>query len=411
MPNALTNTPELMFEEFVEAYDASCVLSMEATKSFPSVVDLQRAGDTFYVRQNYHVNVVTGLDISAQADSDVIERFVPTSFRSPDNVRFSLDAKEMRDPVHMREMGKSAGARLAAEIDKNLQTEIGLRANIVLKKVSTIAWDDAAQADALMVSRGIGLAERKLFLNAFDHKEIAKDLGNRAYLGNVNMTAYERAKVPDIAGFQTFRMDQSYNLVTSGTVSGLTISGATSYTVTAMTSNVPTDNRQMTVTVAGANLANTKNGDTFTLSNSGTTINAVHMLDKSDTGQPQTFRILSGGGTASLVISPPIISSGPYQNVTAAAANGATLSFQNNVTKPINPFFAKGAVCLDYGRLEFPSDQGAKIMTATTKNGVPLIMSYSFNHLTGKTTVRATTFYAATVRDPEKAGFILAGQT
>ena len=411
MANAVTNIPELMFEEFVESYEAGCVLSVEATKSFPGVVEMQRAGDTFYVRQNYHTSVVTGLDISGQSDTDVIERFVPTTFNTPDNVRFSLDAKEMRDPVHMREMGKSAGHRLAAEIDKNLQIQIGLRANMVIKKVSTITWDDAAQADAIMVSRGIGLAERKLFMNAFDHKDIAKDLGNRAYMGNVNMTAYERAKVPDIAGFQTFRMDQAYNLTAAGTVTGLTVSGATSHTVTAMTGSAPTDNRQGAVTVAGANLANTKNGDRFTLANSGTAINAVHMIDKSDTGQAQVFTIVSGGGTASLVVSPQIVSSGPYQNVTASASNGATLTFLNNVTKPINPFFAKGAVCLDFGRLEFPTDQGAKVMTANTKNGVPLIMSYAFNHLTGKTTVRATTFYAATVRDPEKVGFIIANQT
>lgn len=411
MSNALTNVPELMFEEFVENYDAGCVLSMEATKAFPSVVEMQRAGDTFYVRQNYHVDVVTGLDISGQNDTDVIERFVPTTFRAPDNVRFSLDAKEMRDPAHMREMGKAAGLRLAAEIDKNLQEQIGLRANIVVKKVSTVAWDDFATADALMVSRGIGLAERKLFMNAFDHMQIAKDLGNRAYLGDVNKSAYERSRVPDIAGFQTFRMDQQYNLAAAGTVTGLTVSGATSHTVTAMTGSTPTDNRQMAMTIAGANAANTKNGDRFTLANSGTAINAVHAIDKSDTGQAQVFTIISGGGTTSLVVSPPIISSGPYKNCTAAAANGATLTFLNNASKPINPFFAKGAVCLDYGRLEFPTDQGAKVMTATTKNGVPLIMSYAFNHLTGKTTVRATTFYAATVRDPEKVGFVLAGQS
>lgn len=410
MPNAVTNVPELMFEEFVEAYDAGCVLSVEATKTSPEAVALQRAGDTFYVRQNYHTSVVTGLDISASADTDVIERFVPTTFRSPDNVRFTLDAKEMRDPVHMREMGKSAGLRLAAEIDKNLQTEIGLRANMVIKKVGAFTWDDAATADALMISRGIN-SERKLFLNPFDHLAVAKDLGNRAYLGDMSKSAYERSMIPDIAGFQSFRMDQQYNLATAGTVTGLTISGATSHTVTAMTGATPTDNRQMTVTVAGANLANTKNGDTFTLANSGTPINAVHMMDKSDTGQAMTFRIISGGGTSTLVISPPIISSGPYQNVTAAAANGATLTFQNNATKPINPFFSKGAVCLDYGRLEFPSDQGPKVMTANTKNGVPLVMMYGFNHLTGKTTVRATTFYAATVRDPEKVGFIIANQT
>ena len=49
-------------------------------------------------------------------------------------------------------------------------------------------------------------------------------------------------------------------------------------------------------------------------------------------------------------------------------------------------------------------------MRATTKNGVPIVMSYSFNHLTAKTSVRFTTLYATTVIDPEKCGIILANQ-
>jgi hypothetical protein len=51
------------------------------------------------------------------------------------------------------------------------------------------------------------------------------------------------------------------------------------------------------------------------------------------------------------------------------------------------------------------------VMTSTTKTGVPLIMSYGFNHLTAKTTVRFTTLYGVAVLQPEKAGFIVSNQT
>jgi hypothetical protein len=137
-----------------------------------------------------------------------------------------------------------------------------------------------------------------------------------------------------------------------------------------------------------------------------------HQIDKSDTGQLATFRVLSvaGGGT-SLTISPAIIVSGPYQNVTAAPANSAPVVFLNTVTKPVNAFWADGAVALDYGRLQFPKDQGAAVLTANTKQGVPLLMSASFNHLTGISVVRCTTLYATTVLDPEQVGIILANQT
>lgn len=408
MPNSLTKDLEIMFEEYVEGYDAACVISREAETSYPSPVDMQRAGDTFYKPQNYQASIVTGLDVSAATKTDLIQRQVPTVFRSPDNVVYQLDAKEMRDPEHKKRMGIAASTRLAAEIDKNLYAAVAAQAGVVVKKVGAFTWDDGAQAEALLLSRGIGAGrERKMFLNPFDYKDVAKDLGNRAYLGDRSKDAYERSQVPDIAGFKTFRTDNVANLAAAGTVSGTTVSGAQSFTPTAMTGDVPTDNRRMTLVVAGANIANTKVGDTFTIAG----VNAVHQIDKSDTGQPMTFRVVGGAGTANLVITPAIIATGPYQNVTAAAGNGAAITFLNTATKPVNAFWAQGAVTLDYGKLAFPSGQGVDVMTATTKQGVPLIMSYAFDHLTGVTTVRCTTLYAATVLDPEQVGIIVANQT
>lgn len=408
MPNALTRDLEIMFEEYVEGYDAACVISMEAERSFPDPTAMQRAGDIFYKPQNYHAAVVTGLDVSAAAKTDLIQRQVPTVFRSPDNVVYQLDAKEMRDPEHKKRMGQAASTRLAAEIDKNLYSTVAAQAAIVVKKVGILTWDDGAQAEALMLSRGIGAGrDRKLFLNPFDYKDVAKDLGNRAYLGDRSKDAYERSKVPDIAGFKTFRTDNVANVTAIGTVTGTTVSGAQSFTPSAMTGDLPTDNRRMTLVVAGANIANIKNGDAFQIAG----VNAVHHIDKSDTGQLQTFRVISGGGTANLVISPAIIATGPYQNCSAAAGAGAAITFLNTATKPSNAFWAQGAVTLDYGKLAFPNGEGAQVLTATTKNGVPLIMSYSFDHLKGITTCRFTTLYAATVLDPEQCGVILANQT
>lgn len=408
MPNSLTKDLEIMFENFVEGYDAACVISREADTSYPSPESMQRAGDVFYRPQNYNANIVTGLDVSAAARTDVIQRQVPTVYRNPDNVLFELNAREMRDKDHMKKMGDAAAMRLAAEVDKNIYTTVAQQAAIVVKKVGALAWTDGGTAEALMMSRGIGLGrERKLFMNPFDYQAITADLGNRAYLGDRNKSAYEQSQVPDIASFKTFRTDNVANLAAIGTVTGTTVSGAQSFTPTAMTGDLPTDNRRMTLTVAGANIANIKNGDSFTIAN----VNAVHQIDKSDTGRLMTFRVISGAGTANLVITPAIIATGPYQNVTAAAANGAALVFQNTVTAPVNAFWAQGAVALDYGKLAFPQGQGVEVKTSTTKNGVPLIMSYSFNHLTAVTTVRAHTLYATTVLEPEQCGIIIANQT
>lgn len=407
MANALARDLELNFENFVEGFDAACVISMEAETSYPDATAMQRAGDTFYKKQNYQANIVTGLDVSGSTRTDVIERFVPTVYRSPDNVIYELDAKELRDPQHMARMGKASAIRLAAEIDKNIHAAVAAQAAIFIKKVGAIAWTDGGTAEALMLSRGVKSADRKLFLNPFDYAVIAQDLGSKAYMGDRSKDAYERSKVPDIATFATFRTDNLANVTTNGTVTGTTINGAQSFTVTAMTGDVPTDNRRMPLTIAGANIANVVTGAAFTIAG----VNAVHNIDKSDTGQLMTFRVISGAGTASLVITPAIVATGPYQNVSAVAANSAAVTFLNNATKPANVFWEQGAVTLDYGRLAFPSDAGAQVLTATTKNGVPLVMVAQINAQTGKLFVRHTTLYAATVLNPEACGVIVANQT
>lgn len=259
-----------------------------------------------------------------------------------------------------------------------------------------------------MIQRGISSTQARLLLNATDYQAVSADLGGKAYIGDWSKGAYERSVVPGIANFATHRTDNLKNLIIKGTVTGTTVNGAQSHTVVAKDANgVPVDNRQMTLTVAGANVANIKVGDVFTVAN----VNAVHMITKEDTGEAQTFRVLAvaGSGT-SLTISPAIVATGPYQNVTIAAANSAAVTFVNNATKPANLFFTGEAIQLKYSRLHFPKDQGPKVMEATTENGAPLCMSYFFNHLTGKTQFRFHTYFAAEAVDPEKIGIIVANQ-
>lgn len=411
MPNLLTKDLEIMFENLIEGFDAACVMSQAVETSYPDATSMQRANDVFYRPQSYRTAITTGVDISGASNTDVIQRQVPTAFRTPDNVRYALNILEARDQLHFERMGKAAAVDLAGQIEANLLSTVALQSAIVVKKVGALTWDDGAQAEALMLSRGVPAGRgRKMFLNPFDYKDIAKDLGNRAYLGDRAQDAYERSKVPDIATFETFRTDSLYNLAAIGTVTGTTVTANTSHTVTAMTGDLPTDNRYGTLGVSGANIANIKNGDVFTIGSAGTAVNAVHNIDKTDTGQLMTYRVISGGGTATLTISPKIVISGPYKNATQQAAAGAAITFLNTATKPVNAFFADGAVTLDFGDIYAESRGGVTWMKARTKQGVPIAMGVEQNLMAGTVSIRCITRYATTVLDPEQCGIILANQ-
>lgn len=403
MANQLTKDLEIMFEEYVEGFDAACVTSQLASKFRPSDASMQRGGDVVYRPQDYHMNIVEGLDITAQPNTDLIQRMVPAAYKQPQNIRYKLDAKEMRDPEHKKKTGQAAGLRLAAQIEKDINTVAANQAGVVVTSTGAFDWDLAATLEARMISRGAPMGiSRKIVLNPFDYKDVAKELGARQYTPGIVQAAYEKAKIPDLASFDTYRADSTATIAGSA-VTGVTLAATASFTPSAMTGDIPTDNRRMTITVSAATL---QNGDAFTIEG----VDEVHMIDKVSTGQRATFRVISGGGTTSLVITPAIIASGPYQNVTAAGASGAALTLLNTTTNGANIAWADGALELMYGKLAFPQGQGAQVMTATSKNGATLIMSYNFDHLAGATTCRFTTLYGATVLVPEMVGLALPKQ-
>lgn len=408
MANNLAQAVEIAFEEVIEGFDAECVMSREVMTRYPDQVTMQRAGDVEHLSQDYSASVVTGLDLTSADRTDVIDRKVPITYRSPDNVIFELDALEMRDNTHLQRMGVAARKALAGSIETALMTEVNSRGGIVVAKTGDFTWDMAAEAEASLIERGVTAGmDRKMFLNARDAVKVSKDLGNRAYIGDLSKGAYERSKLPPIANFSTFRTDQMTNSVITGTVTTVLVNGASqALTVAAMTGGgAVQDNRSMTLNTDGANAAAVKAGDSFTLAN----VYSVHFVTKQSTGQLQTFRVLANSSGA-LTITPAIVTSGPYQNVTASPADNLQLTFLNTATRAINPFWSEDACVLSFGKLAFPSGQGAQVMNATTKQGVPIVVSYGFNHITGKMTARFTTLYGVAVLQPEKCGFVVANQ-
>jgi hypothetical protein len=407
MPNNLARAVEVAFEPVIEGFDAECVMSREVQTRFSDQTTMQRAGDVEWISQDYSASVVTGLDLSAATRSDVIDRKVPITYRTPSNVIFELDAKEMRDPLHLQRMGVAAKKALAGDIETALLAEVNARAGIVIARTGDYAWDMAADAEASLIERGVTAGmDRKHFLNARDAVKVSKDLGNRAYIGDINKGAYERSKLPPIANFSTFRTDQLSNSVITGTVTSTLVNGGSqALTVAAFSGSALQDNRTMVLNCDGANVANVKAGDSFTLPN----VFSVHFVTKQSTGQLQTFRVLANAAGA-LTITPAIVTTGPYQNVTASPADNAPLTFLNTATRAINPFWSEDACLVSFGELAFPSGQGVQVMKSRTKQGVPITVSYGFNHITGKMTARFTILYGVAVLQPEKVGFIVANQ-
>ena len=98
-------------------------------------------------------------------------------------------------------------------------------------------------------------------------------------------------------------------------------------------------------------------GQTFTIAS----VNRVHPESKADTGIPQQFVVVgpaTATGTTTLVISPGIVTSGPRQNVSAAPANNATITFGGAASTAYKQsiLYHKDAFVFGTADLEMPDD-------------------------------------------------------
>ncbi|WP_309599388.1 P22 phage major capsid protein family protein, partial [Klebsiella pneumoniae] len=90
--------------------------------------------------------------------------------------------------------------------------------------------------------------------NPFNYKDLAGELGHRAYAQGATLTAYEKAQIPPVASFDSYKTDISGRLP-AGSTETLTVSNQPEHKVEAKDSNgMPVDNRQGTITVSAKGL-------------------------------------------------------------------------------------------------------------------------------------------------------------
>lgn len=115
--------------------------------------------------------------------------------------------------------------RLAAQIDSDLISMVTQRAtNVITMADSTTGtqgrdlWNCAAGIDATMTAIGVPQGiNRRSFWNPFNYKDLAGELGHRAYAQGATLTAYEKAQIPTGQGPQvmTATTEQGATLIMS----------------------------------------------------------------------------------------------------------------------------------------------------------------------------------------------------
>lgn len=422
MANAFNKEERVAFENILEGFQDALVLSRNVSVYPTNGTEMERASDVIWRPQPFISQSFAGTDQSANF-RDYAQLAVPATIGFSRSVPWTMSAKELRDALQEQRLGDAAKQKLASDINVSVMNVAANQGTLVVKRtVAATGFDDVALMDAIMNEQGVQSFDRYAAFSSRDYNNMASNLASRGTMQGKPVTAYEKAYVGNVSGFETFKLDYA-NRLTAAAGTSVTINGANQYYTpkaisiasTGETANVDNRYQNIALTVGGGTV---KVGDAFTIAG----VNAVHHITKGDTGQLKTFRIIaqvsgSSGATGTYTISPPIISGQgatdaelEYQNVTATPANSAAVTFLNTASANVNVFWQKDALEILPGRYAVPDDAGTAVMRATTDQGIELVMQKFYDINTMRTKYRLDTLYGVVNKQPEMSGIILFSQ-
>jgi hypothetical protein len=421
MPNKLLREERVMFDKVLEGFDDQLVIAKAAETFRPfNDAEMQRVGDKIWIPAPNIAASYDGFDQTANF-GDFTDMAVPVSIGFHKSSNGKMSSKDLRDPLALKRYGDAAKQKLTSDINYALFLTAALQGSQFVKRTGpATGYDDVAQADAGMTEVGVPTANRKMFLSPRNYNAMAGNLAKPQTSGlRDTMTAFQKAYLGDVAGFETYKNDQSFRLA-AASGGATTVNGAGQYytplaiatAATGQTENV--DNRYSQLAVTAATYANIKAGDAFTI----TGVNSVHMITKQDTGQPQTFRVIGKPAAGVILVAPAIISGDggtkgelEYKNVTATPANGAAINWLNTVSAELNPFFVKENLLLLPGSFAIQEDAGLLTMRAVTDLGIAITYARhaEINDLSLK--FRWDIDFGTALTNPQMAGAIAFNQT
>lgn len=229
-------------------------------------------------------------------------------------------------------------------------------------------FSQLADAGAKMTEVAIPTGNRAAFHAPTTAAKLANEIKN-VYVSEKARKAFEKAQVGTYGGFDNFETAHAPTH-TSGVATGTPLVGAANQNVTYLAAK---DSWSQTLNTTGWTPSTNgilKAGDVFTIAG----VNSVNPVSKEDTGRLQTFVVLadanagSGAGAAALTISPPIITSGAYQTVTAAPAASAPItvvSGDKGAKSKQSLLLTPKTFALVTRALDIPQGSGVKTSTKT----------------------------------------------
>ncbi len=397
-----------IFNEIVAGVDSSCALSSALEKRNIGEKEGQHSGDVVHVSQEYQYLGFEGIETTDGDIEESVQRMIPIVRDHAVGVMTQINTKQLRDEFNVQQIIKGMTKQVANKIDLYTWDMMIKQASLVQTSDAALSIDDIAGMSNAFDMLGYGAYSRKAFLSGSDYRGIAKDLGEKPYSDPRTTAALERARIPSLLGaFESYKSD--YDLKFAKTeASGITVTSNTSHIVATKNANGSyKDNRSGQIALSGASAGDIKVGDKFTIEGVEACNREVH----ASTGELQSFTVVEINTDGSIyTVSPAIISSGQYQNVSAQAASGAAVTFLNEKDSKPSLFFLPESTVILPGILPVEADGIAVGSSSTPHQGLPMRMTKVYDQHKEHLTLKLLCYFDVAVVQPDMLGIHLSKQ-
>lgn len=403
MPNTVL-TPDIIAKEALMILDNECVMGKLVYRGYEeefTSVNGYKVGDTIRIRRPTDFTVRDGATASIQ---DVVEGSTNFKVDKYKGIDFQFTSTELTLKIGelSERVIKPAMIQLANQIDRDcadMYKDVWNWVGTPGTNISSFAG--FAKAPERLDLGAVPQEGRSALLSPTDQWGI---LGSQTalYMQDVAKSAYRKGELGQIANIDTYS-SQNVQTFTTGTLrtnATPLINGVQSTTWAATkdsgTMSLDTDGWVGTSTFT--------QGEVFTIAG----VYAVNPVTKATLGFLQPFVIksaatASGAGTATLTISPPIITSGAFQTVSAAPANNATITIFGTASTGYasNLVFHKNAFGLVMAPLEKPP--GAVDVARRSYKGYSVRVIPYYNGSNDVSSWRLDVLYGTKTLDPRLA--------
>jgi len=406
----------VLFDSVLDQMSAEMQMASTASVFKPNPAMLQNSNNVIWRTVEQQAPVKTGFDMTGQF-GNVIDLSYPAVLGVPENDAFSVRFDDFRDQEFIQKRGKASAKRLFAQVNKNISETVKNTGSLFYRKAltATSGFSFISEADSLMTERQCWRGDgTSFFMNARAYNIAAADLAGRGTLSGRPEKAYATGMVgSDVAGFDVYKT--SYNPSLAGGASPAT-TVATTVALKPLANQtlggqvLPVDYRGGDIVLASA--AGWAVGDRVQFAN----VNALGLLDKTNTGIPMSFAIVAIVSNTITVYPRPIaLTDGAltadekaYANISTQIASGAVpIRMNTDTLVQTNSFWANDSVEIIAGSAAWDSVSalaGWKSMSETLDNGMQITMAYDGSIETMDLRVRVFNWYGVTNRDPSRNG-------